>query len=90
MGRKIKEAILATRLEQALTKRQILELYLNEIWLGHRQLRRRRGTYNYFGRSISDLSLAQCAFLAALQGTGQHPPATSWRPSSGATPSWRP
>jgi len=35
LSRKMKEAILATRLEQALTKKQILELYLNEIWLGH-------------------------------------------------------
>ncbi len=43
LGRKLKEAILATRLEQALTKKQILELYLNEIWLGHDSLRGRRG-----------------------------------------------
>ena len=43
LGRKLKEAILATRLEQALTKKQILELYLNEIWLGYRLLRGRRG-----------------------------------------------
>src|SRR5204862_529143 len=36
VGRKLKEAILATQLEQTLTKKEILELYLNEIWLGYR------------------------------------------------------
>ncbi|MGH6970146.1 MAG: penicillin-binding protein 1A, partial [Caulobacteraceae bacterium] len=66
IGRKIKEAILATRLEKALTKDQILELYLNEIWLGHDSYGVGAAAYNYFGKSISDLSLAQCAFLAAL------------------------
>jgi penicillin-binding protein 1A len=66
IGRKIKEAILATRLEQTLTKQQILELYLNEIWLGHNSYGVGAAAYNYFGKSISDLSLAECAFLAAL------------------------
>jgi penicillin-binding protein 1A len=66
VGRKIKEAILATRLEQALTKQQILELYLNEIWLGHDSYGVGAAAYNYFGKSIADLDLAQCAFLAAL------------------------
>jgi len=66
IGRKLKEAILATRLEEALTKQQILELYLNEIWLGHDSYGIGAAAYNYFGKSISDLDLAQCAFLAAL------------------------
>jgi penicillin-binding protein 1A len=66
LSRKLKEAILATRLEQALTKKQILELYLNEIWLGHDSYGVGAAAYNYFGKSISDLSLAQCAFLASL------------------------
>src|ERR1019366_6481341 len=66
LGRKLKEAILATRLEQVLTKQQILELYLNEIWLGHDSYGGGAAAYNYFGKSISDLSLAQAAFLAAL------------------------
>jgi penicillin-binding protein 1A len=66
VGRKIKEAILATRLEQALTKTRILELYLNEIWLGYRSYGVGAAAYNYFGKSISDLTLAQCAYLAAL------------------------
>ncbi|MDP3174982.1 MAG: penicillin-binding protein 1A [Phenylobacterium sp.] len=66
VGRKLKEAILAGRLEQTLTKEQILELYLNEIWLGYRSYGVGAAAYNYFGKSISDLTLAECAYLAAL------------------------
>jgi penicillin-binding protein 1A len=76
LGRKLKEAILATRLEQALTKKQILELYLNEIWLGHDSYGIGAAAYNYFGKSISDLTLAQSAFLAALpKGPDNYNPA---------------
>ncbi|HQT54521.1 MAG TPA: penicillin-binding protein 1A, partial [Phenylobacterium sp.] len=66
VGRKLKEAILARRLEQTLNKEQILELYLNEIWLGYRSYGVGAAAYNYFGKSISDLTLAECAYLAAL------------------------
>ncbi len=66
MGRKLKEAILANQLEQILTKEQILELYLNEIWLGYRSYGVGAAAYNYFGKPISDLTLAECAYLAAL------------------------
>ncbi|WP_331538736.1 penicillin-binding protein 1A [Phenylobacterium sp.] len=66
VGRKLKEAILAGRLEQTLTKEQILELYLNEIWLGYRSYGVGAAAYNYFGKSITDLDLAECAYLAAL------------------------
>lgn len=66
VGRKFKEAILAHRLEQSLTKQQILELYLNEIWLGYRSFGVGAAAYNYFGKSLPDLSLAQCAYLASL------------------------
>jgi penicillin-binding protein 1A len=76
LGRKLKEALLATRLEQALSKQQILELYLNEIWLGHDSYGVGAAAYNYFGKSISDLTLAQCAFLAALpKGPDNYNPA---------------
>ncbi len=76
LSRKMKEAILATRLEQALTKKQILELYLNEIWLGHDSYGVGAAAYNYFGKSLSDLSLAQCAFLASLpKGPDNYNPA---------------
>ncbi|HEY8574457.1 penicillin-binding protein 1A [Phenylobacterium sp.] len=66
IGRKLKEAILAGRLEQTLTKERILELYLNEIWLGYRSYGVGAAAYNYFGKSISDLSLAESAYLAAV------------------------
>ena len=65
-GRKLKEAILATRLEQTLSKQQILELYLNEIWLGYNSYGVGAAAFNYFGKSISDLDLAECAYLASL------------------------
>lgn len=66
IGRKLKEAILASELEGALSKERILELYLNEIWLGYRSYGVGAAAYNYFGKSISDLSLAENAYLAAL------------------------
>ncbi|HTI66562.1 MAG TPA: penicillin-binding protein 1A [Caulobacteraceae bacterium] len=65
-GRKIKEAILARRLEETLTKNRILELYLNEIWLGYRSYGVGAAAFNYFGKPLNDLSLAQMAYLAAL------------------------
>ena len=64
--RKIREAILALRLERALGKVRILELYLNEIYLG-------RGVYGiitaaleYFDKSLDDLTVSEAAYLAAL------------------------
>ena len=66
VGRKLKEAILARRLEQTLDKPRILELYLNEIWLGYRSFGVGAAAYNYFGKALPDLTLAQMAYLAAL------------------------
>ncbi|WP_395672455.1 penicillin-binding protein 1A [Phenylobacterium sp.] len=66
IARKLKEAILASRLEQTLSKERILELYLNEIWLGYRSYGVGAAAYNYFGKSISDLSIAEAAYLAAV------------------------
>lgn len=66
LGRKFKEALIARRLEETLTKPQILELYLNEIWLGYRSFGVGAAAYNYFGKPINELSLAEAAFLAAL------------------------
>jgi penicillin-binding protein 1A len=65
-GRKLKEAILAQRIEQTLTKQRILELYMNEIWLGYRSYGVGAAAYNYFGKPLGELDLAQCAYLAAL------------------------
>ena len=77
IGRKLKEAILARRLEQTLTKEQILDLYLNEIWLGYRSYGVGAAAYNYFGKSLSDLDLAEMAYLAALpKGPDNYQPVT--------------
>ena len=77
VGRKLKEVLLATRLEETLSKSQILELYLNEIWLGYRSYGVGAAAYNYFGKSLSDLTLAQCAYLAALpKGPDNYQPVT--------------
>jgi penicillin-binding protein 1A len=66
INRKVKEAILSNRLEATLTKEQILELYLNEIYLGYRSFGVAAAAYNYFGKSLSELSADEAAFLAAL------------------------
>ena len=77
IGRKLKEAILARRLEQSLTKEQILDLYLNEIWLGYRSYGVGAAAYNYFGKSLQDLDLAEMAYLAALpKGPDNYQPVT--------------
>ncbi len=66
VGRKLKEAILARRLEQTLDKQRILELYLNEIWLGYRSYGVGAAAYNYFGKSLGELSLSEMAYLGSL------------------------
>lgn len=66
IGRKLKEAILSSRLEATLTKKQILELYLNEIFLGYRSYGVASAAYNYFGKSLGALTPDEAAFLAAL------------------------
>ena len=65
-SRKIREAILAMRIEDAFTKDRILELYLNEIYLGGGSYGVAAAALNYFDRSLNDLSLAELAYLAAL------------------------
>ncbi len=66
INRKVKEAILANRLEATLSKQQILELYLNEIFLGYRSFGVAAAAYNYFGKSLSQLTPDEAAFLASL------------------------
>ena len=66
LNRKLKEAILSSRLEATLTKEQILELYLNEIFLGYRSYGVASAAYNYFGKSLAQLTPDEAAFLAAL------------------------
>jgi len=64
--RKIKEAILAFRIERALTKDRILELYLNEIYLGFGSYGVATAAYNYFDKSLDQLTIGEAAYLAAL------------------------
>ena len=64
--RKIKEAILSLRMERAFTKDQILELYLNEIYLGYGSYGVAAAALNYFDKALDQLSLAEVAYLAAL------------------------
>ncbi len=64
--RKIKEAILALRIEQAFSKQHIMELYLNEIYLGIGSYGVAAAAMNYFNKSLDELTLSEAAFLAAL------------------------
>ena len=64
--RKVKEAILAKRIESALTKQQILSLYLNEIALGRQSFGVEAAAQAYFGKSVDKLLLHEMAFLAIL------------------------
>ena len=66
LSRKIKEAILAFRIEQALSKDRILELYLNQIYLGYQSYGVAQAALAYFNKSLHDLSISEAAFLAAL------------------------
>ena len=66
ISRKIKEAILALRLERAFSKEHILTLYLNQIFLGARAYGVGSAALMYFNKPVSELSLAECAFLASL------------------------
>jgi penicillin-binding protein 1A len=66
LERKVKEAILAVRIEQALTKDRILELYLNEIYLGQGAYGVAAAALNYFNKPLNELTIAEAAYLAAL------------------------
>ncbi len=65
-GRKIKEAILATQLEQSLSKEKILYLYLNEIYLGNRSYGVEAAARNYFHKTLKELNLAEISIIAGL------------------------
>ena len=66
INRKIKEAILAFRIERALSKERILELYLNQIYLGSGAYGVAAASLEYFDKSIKELSYEEAALLAAL------------------------
>lgn len=75
LERKLKEALLAQRIEATFPKKKILELYLNEIYLGLGSYGVAGASLTYFGKSLTQLDIAQMAYLAALPKgpTNYHP-----------------
>ena len=79
-NRKIKEILLAIRIENILTKNQILELYLNDIYLGYRSYGIAAASLNYFNKSINELTLDEIAFLASLpKAPNNYNPKTNYK-----------
>lgn len=77
--RKLKEAILARRINKTYTKDHVLELYLNEIYLGNRAYGVAAAAINYFGKALDELSLEEIAYLAALpKGPNNYNPKTKY------------
>ncbi|MCC3245230.1 penicillin-binding protein 1A [Methylocystis sp. WRRC1] len=66
IDRKIREALISFRIEAAYSKERILELYLNEIYLGLGNYGVAAAALNYFNKSVNELTLAEAAYLAAL------------------------
>ena len=65
-SRKVAEAVLAIRLEQILTKDQILEMYLNQVYWGHNNYGVQTAAQSYFGKSAANLNLAESAMMAGI------------------------
>ncbi len=73
--RKIKEIILATRIEQSMSKDKILELYLNEIFLGQNSYGVAAAAQTYFNKSLRDVTAGEAAMLASMpQAPGEYHP----------------
>ncbi|MBI5815232.1 MAG: PBP1A family penicillin-binding protein [Nitrospinae bacterium] len=66
MGRKIKEALLSLEIERSYSKNEILEIYLNQIYYGHGSYGVAAAAETYFGKKLSELTLAQIAMIAGL------------------------
>ncbi|MCP4447787.1 MAG: PBP1A family penicillin-binding protein [Myxococcales bacterium] len=64
--RKMKELLLSTRVERQLSKRTILEMYLNRVYLGHGSYGIQAASNDYFGKDVGELSIAEAAMLAGL------------------------
>jgi len=73
--RKIKEIILAVRIEQAMSKERILELYLNEIFLGQNSFGVTAAALTYFNKPLTELTVGEAAYLASLpkSPSNRHP-----------------
>jgi penicillin-binding protein 1A len=73
--RKIREAVLAQRVEKVLDKERILELYLNQIYLGNHAFGVAAAALNYFDKPLNELTLGEATFLAVLpKGPGNYDP----------------
>jgi penicillin-binding protein 1A len=72
MARKVREAILAVRIDATYPKEKVLELYLNEINLGQNSYGVGAASLNYFGKSLDELTVPEVAFLAALPKSPSH------------------
>jgi penicillin-binding protein 1A len=72
VSRKFKEALLSLRIESELSKDQVLELYMNEIYLGSRAYGFEAAAQTYFGKTLAALSAAECAMLAGLPQNPHH------------------
>ncbi|MEO0070240.1 MAG: PBP1A family penicillin-binding protein, partial [candidate division WOR-3 bacterium] len=70
--RKLKEAILALQIERLFTKDEILEMYLNQVNFGEGAYGVEAAAQTYFGKSVSDLSLSECALLAGIPRSPAH------------------
>ena len=66
LGRKFREVLLAWKIESQISKEQILELYMNQIYLGERAYGFAAAAQTYFGKPLSELDAAECAMLAGL------------------------
>ena len=78
--RKVREALLALRIERAISKQRIVELYLNQIYLGRRAYGVAAAALNYFDKSLDELTLSETAFLAGLpKAPSRYNPATAPR-----------
>ena len=79
LTRKVQEAIVAIQLEGALTKDKILEMYLNQINLGHGGYGVEAAARNYFGKSASELNVAEAAMIAGIaKSPGTLSPYRNW------------
>jgi penicillin-binding protein 1A len=79
ISRKIKEAILAYRIESELSKREILHLYLNQVYLGHGAYGVQAASQSYFGKDIRQINIAEAAMLAGLpQAPSRYSPYTNF------------
>jgi len=65
-SRKFSEILLALKIENSLAKKEIFELYINKIYLGHRSYGIQAAAFVYYGKDINDINLAQLAMIAGL------------------------